>query len=262
MYALRRWFVKYWVRTLAISLALGGAWGLRQAQSGPLAEVYGWLAAPLSTTPDQRMVLENARILELQQRIDDLESRNRQMQGLVEHQATLPTKGTVAPVIGRSADRWWEQVVLGRGSRAGIQKGDIVTAPGGLVGRIVQVTPSTSRVLLVSDATSRVGATVSRSRFMGYLHGTNGAQVKMEFFDKMPDAKVGDTVTTSAYSRLFPPGIPIGTIDFIDTKKGPAPEATVALSAPLSMLEWVVVIPHNGDAVLELPELPELSDED
>jgi len=124
----------------------------------------------------------------------------------------------------------------------------VVMAPGGVVGRVTAVTPTTSRVLLLSDPSSRVGVTVSRSRHMGYMRGQSTNRAVLEFFDKVPDVRRGDVVTTSSLSRLFPPGLPIGRVESVDLNKSPAPEAVIELSAPVSFLEWAVVYPHDQSA--------------
>jgi len=80
-----------------------------------------------------------------------LRSQNQKLKELLGYTAPQTPQGIAAPVVGRSADHWWQQVTLGRGTQAGIQVGLIVTAPGGLVGRVISVTPNTSRVLLISD---------------------------------------------------------------------------------------------------------------
>jgi rod shape-determining protein MreC len=106
-------------------------------------------------------------------------------------------------------------------------------------------------VLLISDPTSRVGARVSRSRATGYLRGQAGQQIVMEFFDKLPDVKLGDVVVTSSYTQLFPHDMPIGRVVALDLSKSPAPEVTVELSAPLNILEWVNIIPFAPPDGLE-----------
>ncbi|HEY9688918.1 MAG TPA: rod shape-determining protein MreC [Coleofasciculaceae cyanobacterium] len=245
MYDVRRWWGRNWLRSVLAIAALGLALGVRQGQAGFLMEAYRALTLPLHLGAPSQNDLADARVQELQQRLEELESRNAQLQTLLNYRKTLPAEGTVAPVIGRSADRWWQQITLGRGTADGIQQGSIVMAPGGVVGRVTAVTSHTSRVLLVSDPGSRIGVSVARSRYMGYLRGKSDRTATVEFFDKLPDVKPGDAIVTSAYSQFFPAGLPIGRVVAIDTKKALAPEATIELSAPLSTLEWVTVLPHD-----------------
>jgi rod shape-determining protein MreC len=217
-------------------------------------EVYRGLAQPFVGNEPAQTAQESKdqKVLELEQRLVELESQNRQLQELLGYVKKNPGEGTVAPVIGRSADHWWQQIVLGRGRQNGIQVGAIVSGEGGIVGRVIQVTPNTSRVLLISDPTSQLGVTISRSRNMGYIRGQAANRVIMEFFDKVPDARPGDIVSTSSYSQLFPAGLPVGVVESVNLNKSPAPEAVVELSAPISQLEWVVVSPNPKEGAAEL----------
>lgn len=248
MYIIRRWWERYALTLVLVSLSLGTAWAIRQTQGLIIVEAYQALTRPFQSNPDQALRLQDAKVQELEGRLLELETKNQQLEALLgyinsAYSKTNPQQAIAVPVVGRSADQWWQQITLGRGSKAGIQVGYIVTAPGGLVGRVTSVTPHTSRVLLISDSTSQLGVTISRSRFMGFLRGQSANHAVMQFFDKVPDVRPGDVVATSPYSQIFPAGIPVGRVESIDLKKSPAPEAVIALSAPMPYLEWVVVSP-------------------
>jgi len=234
------------LQILLVSLALIAAWAIRQTQGAAIFEMYQVITRPFQSEPTQAERLGNARMLELQARVVELESQNQKLKELLDYAPPAEKRrGIAAPVVGRSADHWWQQVTLGRGSQVGIQVGFIVTAPGGLVGRVIGVTPNTSRVLLISDPSSQIGATISRSRYVGFLQGQSGSYAVMQFFDKVPDVRRGDAVSTSPYSQIFPSGLPVGRVESVNMNKSPAPEAVIALSAPIPYLEWVVVYPHN-----------------
>lgn len=270
MFALRRWWDRYAIKVGLVAITLGTAWAMRETQGVVVYEAYQWITRPLQPGLTQTEQIENAYVLELQQRLVELDNQNRELRQTLNYAETQPDNAITAAVIGRSADQWWHQIVLGRGSRDGIQAGHVVVGVGGLVGRVTSVTPNTSRVLLVSDPTSRVGVKISRSRSMGYIRGQSGNRVVMEFFDRLPDVNAGDVVTTSSYSRLFPADVPIGRIESIDLSASPAPEAVVQLSAPMSALEWVIVQPFEPLEEVDVPgadlvepgqQLPEAQDE-
>jgi rod shape-determining protein MreC len=223
---------------------VAGAWLLRQTQGAAIAEIYHLLISPFLPPTNQVELLKNARIQELEARLGELEKQNKNLQQLLGYVKKQQGKVIVAPVIGRSADYWWQQFTIGRGSADGIKEGFVVTGIGGLVGKITNVTPHTSRVLLISDPTSRVGVTMSRTRYLGVIQGQGSTEVIMRFFDKVSDVKVGDLVTTSSVSQIFPAGFPVGKVKSINLNTGPAPEAIIELTSPLSYLEWVVIHPH------------------
>lgn len=239
-----------------VTLAISSAWLLRASDGALIYEAYNWLTRPLQPGLSREQQFENSYILELQQRIVELENQNRSLQTMDDYETTVAQAGVRAAVIGRAADHWWQQVVLNRGSRQGVAVGHVVTGPGGLIGRVIAVSPSTSRVLLISDPTSRVGAKVSRSRAMGVVRGQSNNRVVIEFFEKLPDVKTGDVVVSSSYSRLFPQDIPIGRIESIDLTKSPAPEAVIQLSSPLPILEWAMVHPFTPQETVDAPVLP------
>lgn len=254
MYAIRRWWDRNGVRVGVLLLAIGGVWLIRQTQGSLLFELYRGLSQPLTPQTVPANPLADARMLELQQKIIELQSQNQQLQELLGYVQKRSGPDLVAPVIGRSADHWWQQITIGRGSRDGVAMGAIVSGEGGVIGRVVQVTPNTSRVLLISDPTSQVGVVVSRSRSMGFVRGQSANRVVMEFFDKVPDVRPGDVVATSAYSQLFPPGLPLGVVESVNLNKSPAPEAVIALSAPVSHLEWVTISPNPKAGLNDGPD--------
>lgn len=245
MQTLRRRGLKLMRKAALLILAVSAAFWVRQTQGSLLFEIYNWLSLPFQPSPVQQEILVNARIKELEIKLQELEQQNNSLTQLLNSTKSKKLKGVVAPVIGRSADYWWKKVTLGKGSKDGIQEDFIVMGTGGLVGRITRVTPNTSQVLLVSDPTSKVGVGIIRSRQMGFMKGQGNDTAVMEFFDDVPDIKVGDFVSTSAYSQLFPAGWPVGTVESINLTNTPAPEAIVKLSAPLNILEWVNVYPNK-----------------
>ncbi len=248
MFIVRRWWVRHKLQAVLTGLFLGAAWFVYQTQGAAISELYYWVVRPFQS--QSRLALEeqlsDTRILELEQRLAELESQNQKFKKLLGYFESQKQPVITAPIIGRSADSWWQQVTLGRGGQDGIEAGFAVTGIGGLVGRVVQVTPHTSRVLLISDQSSRVGVKISRSRHMGFIQGQGSQMALMQFFEKVSDVRPGDTVTSSSLSRLFPAGLPIGRVKSINLERGPAPEAIVELTAPLNSLEWVTVHPFES----------------
>jgi|SRR5579864_1667574 len=118
-----------------------------------------------------------------------------------------------AQVIGVSPSNFERTVFIDRGSRSGVKKDMPVIAGDGLVGRVIQVGPTTSEVLLLIDRSSAVASRVVSSGETGLLEGDGSEIARLELFNPDATLAVGDRVVTSGYDRgLFPPGIPVGTI--------------------------------------------------
>ncbi len=241
-----RWWDRYGFRTIIIIVALIIALWIKQTQAAFLSEAYYFVVKPFQSqtqfTVEDR--LTNARILELEQNVAELEQQNRQFKKLLDYVETQPVKTITSPVIARSRDRWWDRVTLGKGSEDGVKPGYIVTGIGGLVGRVTHVTPHTSKVLLISDSTSRVGAILSRNRQFGYIRGKSSSTVVMQFFHQVAGIKPGDEIATSSLSKLYPPGLAIGKVKSVNKNQGAIVE--VELSAPIDVLEWVVIQPFES----------------
>ncbi|ELS01447.1 rod shape-determining protein MreC [Xenococcus sp. PCC 7305] len=241
------WSEKHSLSIAVTMVVLGCSWLLKQTQMSPVLEAYYLATSPLQS--QRQLLLEdkltNARILELEQKNEELEHQNSQFKELLDYIGPKSASAIPAPIIGRYQDGWWHQIIIGRGSNDSIQEGYVVTGIGGIVGRIVAVTPNTSRVQLVSHPSSRVGVVVTRSRHLGYLQGHEGKTATMHFFAKVTDIKTGDAVSISPLSNLYPPGMAIGKIVSVTYDEGPAPKAEVELTAPLDSLEWLVVQPFQ-----------------
>lgn len=247
MLMFRRWWQRHGFSIVFVGVGLSAALVLRQTQGGVIQEFFALLAnrgdAAEMRQDTELLLLQNSKLRELQGRVEDLEQQNRQLQELVGYDGVTAVEAIAAPVIGRSADSWWQQITIGQGSNAGIRAGFVVTSTGGLVGRVTMVTPHSSRVMLVSDGNQQIGVMVARSRHQGFLKGLSDAKfATMTFYEKVPDVREGDQITTSNLSLFYPQGIPVGRVMGIDFNSGPAPVAKIELSAPLNILEWVNVL--------------------
>ena len=245
MDSIRSWWERYSFQTAIVTAGIGLAWVIRQTQGVAIMETYQFLSKPFQSTVSRQELIQDAQVRELKYRLTELEAQNQKMKDLLKVKASSTDNGVWSTVIGRGADSWWNQILIGKGSNDGIQAGAVVVAPGGLVGRVTHVSPNSSQILLVSDPNSQVGVIVSRSRFSGMLKGQSQNTAILEFFERDPDVKVGDIVHTSQFSTLFPENVPVGRIKSINLDKQPSPEAIVEFSTPLGLLEYVKVYPFQ-----------------
>ena len=243
MDCVRRWWQKHRLQLIFSLSSVALAWLVYQSQGAAILELFYSVTRHLHLYPqiDREALNCDRSVQKLDIRLTELEAQIKQLKHLLGYVKEQKESVVPAPIIARSPDAWWQLVTIGVGSKQGVKEDDAVTAIGGLVGRIVEVTPHTSRVLLISDPSRGVGATISRTRYMGVIRGKSSQTAVMEFYAKVSDVTVGDVVTTSAVSSIFPPGIPIGKVVSANLNKSPAPEATIEFTAPIDFLEWVVV---------------------
>jgi len=222
-------------------LLLLGLAAVRLSKGALLSDTYALLSRPFWPGPAQSEWLRSARQLEDQLRLDQLERDNRRLRGLLELQRSGDRR-LAAPVISRQIGGWWQQLLLGKGSLHGVRSGQAVVGPGGLIGRVSAVTPTTATVTLLTDPNSRVGVWVARNQRQALLAGVGGPRPLVRFLEKDPQVRPGDLVVTSPASTLVPPNLPVGVIRKVDERADPAPEAVVQLSAPLAAIDWVQVL--------------------
>ncbi|NUN64211.1 rod shape-determining protein MreC [Pseudanabaena biceps] len=245
MESIRSWWERYGFQTAVVTTGIGLAWLIRQTQGVVIMETYQFFSRPFQSIVPKQELLQDAQVRELRYRLTELESQNQRMKQLLNVRPSPTDSGLWATVIGRGADSWWNQMLIGKGSNDGIKAGSVVVAPGGLVGRVTHVSPNSSQILLISDPNSQVGVVVSRSRFSGMLKGQSQNTAVLAFFERDPDVKVGDIVNTSQFSALFPENVPVGRIKSINLDQQPAPEAIVEFSTPLGLLDYVRVYPFK-----------------
>jgi rod shape-determining protein MreC len=237
-----RWWSKSQSSVLLVLLVLGAAGLVKITQGGGLLDLSRWLVWPFKSDGTAQQRLLEAQTQGLQQRMLELEAQNRSLKALLDLPTLPGRKKLSAPVLSRSADNWWQQLTLGKGSVDGVKVDSVVVAPGGLVGRVMSVTLNTSRVLLLSDPNSQIGITVTRSRQVGIIRGQSDRYGVLEFFEKTPDVKMNDAIVTSTLSSRFPPGVVVGRISKLLLEKLPTPQAIVEFTAPIDNLEWVNIL--------------------
>ncbi|MEE9122977.1 MAG: rod shape-determining protein MreC [candidate division NC10 bacterium] len=156
---------------------------------------------------------------------------------------------TVAPagVVGKDATNWFHSVLIDRGSRHGIERHMAVIAPGGLVGQVVEVTPSSARVQLITDPVSSVGALLQSSRVTGLLVGAQSGRIRIKYLPVRAEVRAGEVVVTSGLGGVYPKGILVGKVVAVDRRSGALfQEATVEPGIDFSRLEEVLIVTGKG----------------
>jgi rod shape-determining protein MreC len=152
--------------------------------------------------------------------------------------ATIPSE-----VIGRDPTNWSNSLVIDKGAIHGIRQGKAVISTRGLVGRVLEVGRYSSRILLITDANSKVGAVIQRNRQGGIIVGRPDGRCKMIYIALDSDAAKGDKVITAGFGSVFPKGILIGEI--VDVGKEPGRLYKYAIVRPaqdMTKLEEVLCI--------------------
>lgn len=122
-----------------------------------------------------------------------------------------------ASVIARSPSSWHQQVLINKGSIAGLKQGMIVVTPIGILGQIQEVKPNYSVVQLVSSSQLKFGAEIQRTKVMGVLFGDKPGYAQLKFVPIGSDVQKGDLIQTTSSSpfaipRFYPFAYPVGKV--------------------------------------------------
>lgn len=150
--------------------------------------------------------------------LDEVKNENSRLSNLLEFREREPMSLIAAKVISFDLFSQYATVRINRGTKHGIEVGQAVVTPQGVVGTILSTDSLLSHVLVVTDRYSVVDAIVQRSRARGIVEGKTQTSAQLKYLQRTDDVQVGDIVVTSGLDPVLPQGIPIGKIATVDKK--------------------------------------------
>lgn len=167
---------------------------------------------------NQKLSKANSLLLQKVSRIAELESDNRRLRGLLGFSNNSPEVLLTASVIGQEPSNWYQCVIIDKGDKHGVSVDMVVITTDGLAGRVSKVWPDMSKVQLIIDQNSGVGAMIQRTRANGVVVGMIKNSCEFKYFDDKEDAQRGDVLITSGLGMVYPKGIMIGAVSKIEQK--------------------------------------------
>ncbi|NVN90335.1 MAG: rod shape-determining protein MreC [Desulfuromonadales bacterium] len=172
---------------------------------------------------------------------------NQRLTRLLEMKKTVAVSSLSASVVGEDMSSWFRTLIIDRGSSSGLREGMAVMASDGIVGQIIKVSPENSRVLLLTDHSSGIAATIQRSRARGVVKGKGEGVCSLEFTTREEDVKVGDQVVASGIGGVFLKGTRIGEVTMVKRGEyGIFQTVTIRPSVNTAHLEEVLVVLRGG----------------
>jgi len=185
-------------------------------------------------------------IAPLRQKLSEYEEvlrENQRLNKLLSFKSNATFSTRAAQVIGRDLSNWLSTLIIDKGGRDGINIGMPVISDASLVGKIVEVSKTTSRVLLINDPNLKVAALIQNSRDQGIVSGSLGGSCRMYFLSLDSEVKINDIVVTSGLGGVFPKGLLIGRVADVDLDStGLMKNCSIKPATNLSRLEEVLVI--------------------
>ena len=171
-------------------------------------------------------------------------AQGRRLQAVLGFQQQYISKTVAAQVIGTSGTDRSHVLYIDKGLADGLRPNQPVITPYGIVGKLRDVFPHTSQLLLINDSSSGAGVLLESTRIRGILRGTSSGEVQINNLTPDQRIKPGEQVVTSGGDQVFPRGLPVGTIESVvpDPQHQPYTAITIKPAANLSQLEEVLVI--------------------
>ncbi|RLA47229.1 MAG: rod shape-determining protein MreC [Gammaproteobacteria bacterium] len=147
------------------------------------------------------------------QRMAELTAENLRLRNLLNATELLSDNVLVTQLIGVSPDPLSHLISINRGVDDQVFIGQPVIDSYGLMGQVIEVFDSHSRVLLITDSRHALPVKVARNGLRAIAEGIgNYHQITLRHISPTQDIVVGDNLVSSGLGGRFPEGYPVGTV--------------------------------------------------
>jgi rod shape-determining protein MreC len=193
----------------------------------------------------------------LKQQVQELQVEVQQKQELAKENETLKellqlkneSKYKVLPaqIIGRDPSLWFDSAIINRGSLDGVKLNMAIVNNGGLIGRVVAVSPITAQINLITKDKSALGGVIGElgtSNALGVVSATGKKEIlELGYIPGTIEVQVGEMVYTTGQDGIYPAGLKVGEV--VEVKPGSATvtqQIFIKPSARLYAMEEVAVL--------------------
>ena len=194
---------------------------------------------------NQRLAEENVKLRQWYQTAMFLEAENKSLRELMNVKVDPQHTYTTARILSDSRGPFAKSLLVSAGGNDGIQKSQAVVSGEGLVGRVVSVGETTSRILLIADINSRVPVLIEDSGQHAIFAGQNEERGLLLHIPQDSQISEGARVITSGVGGVFPVGLPVGVVEL---KNG---QPTVKPYADFNRLMHVRIVDSSQDPNLK-----------
>ncbi len=184
----------------------------------------------------------------LLQRLSTIESENAHLRSLLNGNAPIIPKATLAEILHMGRDPFSNVIVVNRGSQHQLKAGQAVVDADGVVGQITRVYPFSSEVTLITDKNLSIPIQIERNQLRAIAFGEGRSNtLDIPFLPTSVDIKVGDKLVTSGIDGVYPAGLAVATVTQI--KQNPDSPFARIISTPTAGVNN-----HLQLLILSMPE--------
>lgn len=151
------------------------------------------------------------------QKLASLQAENLRLRNLLDASYKVGDRVLIAELSAVDLDPYRQQVVINKGSSSGVSKGQAVLDANAVMGQVIQTTPYSSTVLLITDPSHSIPVQVLRNGLRTIAVGTGQInKLSLPYLPTNSDIRVGDELVTSGLGGKFPSGYPVATVTRVD----------------------------------------------
>lgn len=186
------------------------------------------------------------------QEAEALKDENARLKSLLRLEDGEDKPVVASRIVGATAASSRRYAYLGVGSRNGVRPGMPVRSPRGFIGRVLEVSPNTSRVLLLTDTESIVPVRRAKDDIVAFAEGRGDGRINIRLINLgINPLKVGDVFVTSGAGGFFRPGVAVAILSELTDDGGIAR----IISDPAAT-DFVVVEKVYQPAALQAAQTP------
>lgn len=236
---------------------------LRMAVADRVVPSMGWVAEPIQFASELTRDSQNffavyrqnralrreiQRLQAWRETARQLEEENAQLRALNNVQLAAATTFVTGDVIADSGGPFLQSALVNVGARDGVRDGSAAVDGNGLVGRVVGVGQRATRLLLLTDFSSRVPVVIQPSGRKAILTGDGTRAPKLQFLESTERVQPGNLIETTGDGSVFPPNIPVGRLISAGGQGW-----RVSLAANYARLEFVRLLRYSPDTRIDRP---------
>jgi rod shape-determining protein MreC len=169
-------------------------------------------------------------------RFESLEQENRRLRAVREASPRAVQRSLVAEIVRVDLDPFRQRVLVNKGTREGVFRGQAAIDAAGIFGQVTRAGPFSAELILISDPESAIPVQVNRTGARSIALGTGrSGLLSLPYLPQNADVIVGDLLVSSGLGGVYPPGYPVGKVTAVT--RDPGQPLLAIEAAPLAGLD-------------------------
>ena len=165
------------------------------------------------------------------QKFDAMHAENTRIRELLSSSTKIEERVLIAEILSAAQDPYRHQILLDKGARDGVYRGQALVDAYGVLGQVIQVHASNAMALLITDPNHGIPVEINRTGLQTIALGRgDGQSLSLPYLPSNADIKAGDILVSSPLGGRFPAGYPVGVI--VETRPSHGDNFMEAIARP------------------------------